>query len=371
MAKNVTTGRKVPATAIRAQILGILTAWGMPQENAETTATVMVETDLLGVDSHGLSMLMTYEEGVQAGRIQITAQPKVVRDTGPTALLDAGDGLGHPVSALAMNMAVDKALQYGVGIVGVVNSHHFGAAGAYARIASARGVIGMVTSSTRGVTMVPTRGTMPVLGTNPLAFSAPTKRNKPFVLDMATTTVAAGKVKVHHLNDAPLPEGWVVDGAGNSVTDPHEGNAFVFQRPEGGITPVGGIEERGSAKGYGLAMMVHILGGALMGASFSPIRLKSVGKDAAHNIGHFFMAINPAAFREEGEFEDDLDDVIDILHATPPAQPTEPVLVAGEPEDIMHAKRSAEGVPVPDSLDKLIRGICERSGAPYLLRPNA
>ena len=371
MAKNVTAGRRVPADAIRAQIKGILQAWGMPEDHATTTAGVMTETDLLGVDSHGLSMLMTYEDGVQAGRIQIAARPKVVRDTGPTALLDAQDGLGHPVSALAMNLAVDKALQYGVGVVGVVNSHHFGAAGAYARIASARGVVGMVTSSTRGVTMVPTRGAKPVLGTNPLAFAAPAKRNAPFVLDMATTTVAAGKVKVHHLNDAALPEGWVVDGQGNSVSDPHEGNAFVFQREEGGITPLGGIEEKGSAKGYGLAMMVHILGGALMGASFSPIRLRTAGKNAAHNIGHFFLALDPKAFREEGAFEADLDDVIDELHATPPANPDEPVLVAGEPEDRMRADREAHGIPVPDSLDKLIRAICDRCGAPYLLRPNS
>ncbi|GGC52442.1 malate dehydrogenase [Siccirubricoccus deserti] len=370
MAKNVTTGRRVPAESIRAQIHAILTRWGMGEKHAATTAGIMVETDLLGVDSHGLSMLMTYEEGVQAGRIKIGAEPRVARDTGPTALLDAGDGLGHPVSAMAMNLAVDKALQHGVGVVGVVNSHHFGAAGAYARIASARGVIGMVTSSTRGVTMVPTRGAMPVLGTNPLAFAAPAKRNNAFVLDMATTTVAAGKVKVHHLNDAPLPEGWVVDGKGAAVTDPHEGNAFVFQRPEGGITPLGGVEDRGSAKGYGLAMLVHILGGALVGSSFSPIRNRDPRKDLPHNIGHFFLAIDPAAFREPGQFENDLDEVIDVLHATPPADPAEPVLVAGEPEDRMREDRLRLGVPVPDSLDVLIRGICDRSGAPYLLRPN-
>jgi LDH2 family malate/lactate/ureidoglycolate dehydrogenase len=370
MAKNVTSGRRVPADAIKAQIKAILLKWGMPEGSAETTATVMTETDLLGVDSHGLSMLMTYEEGVEAGRIKLAAQPRVVRDTGPTALVDGGDGLGHPVAAMGMHLACDKALQFGVGVVGVVNSHHFGAAGAYARMASARGLIGMVTSSTRGVTMVPTRGAMPVLGTNPLAFSAPAARHNPLVLDMATTTVAAGKVKVHHLNDAPLPPGWVVDGQGRSVADPHEGNAFVFQRKEGGITPLGGAEESGGAKGYGLGMLVHILGGTLVGASFSPIRNRTWTPDQPHNIGHFFLALDPKAFRAPGEFETDLSDAIDVLHATPSADPDLPVLVAGEPEDAMHADRSAHGVPVPDSLDKLIHEICERSGAAYLLRPN-
>lgn len=370
MARNVTQGRPVPAEAIRAQILGILTAWGMPTIQAETTARIMVETDLMGVDSHGLSMLMTYEEGVRAGRIRIAAEPRVLRDTGPTALLDGGDGLGHPVAAMGMGLAVDKALQHGVGVVGVVNSHHFGAAGAYARLASARGVIGLVTSSTRGVTMVPTRGSAPVLGTNPLAFAAPAKRNAPFVLDMATTTVAAGKVKVHHLNDAALPEGWVVDGEGRDVTDPHEGNAIVFQRPEGGITPVGGREDTGGAKGYGLAMLVHILGGTLTGASFSPLRNRAQNPGQPHNIGHFLLALDPRAFRADGAFEADLDDAIDVLHATPRVNPAEPVLVAGESEDLMREQRLRDGVPVPPALDALIRGVCERAGTPYLLRPN-
>jgi LDH2 family malate/lactate/ureidoglycolate dehydrogenase len=381
MAKNVTSGAAVPADSIRAQILAILTAWGMPEDMAATTAGIMVDTDLMGVDSHGLSMLMTYEEGVRAGRIRLAARPRILRDSGPTALVDAGDGLGHPVAAMAMDLAVDKALAQGVGAVGVVNSHHFGAAGAYARMAAARGVIGMVTSSTRGVTMVPTRGAAPVLGTNPLAFAAPAGRNAPFVLDMATTTVAAGKVKVHALNDAPLPAGWVVDGAGRPVTDPHAANALVF-RPaapaeaaaeepaRGGITPVGGAEETGGAKGYGLAMLVHILGGALVGSSFSPLRNRSGRDDQPHNIGHFFLAIDPKAFRDAGAFEADLDDVIDTLHATPPADPALPVLVAGEPEDAMRARRLAEGVPVPATLDALIRAICGRCGAPYLLRPN-
>jgi LDH2 family malate/lactate/ureidoglycolate dehydrogenase len=168
-----------------------------------------------------------------------------------------------------------------------------------------------------------------------------------------------------------LPEGWVVDGEGHPVTDPHEGNAFVFQRAEGGITPLGGTEDTGSAKGYGLAAMVHILGGALVGASFSPIRNRTAGKNAPHNIGHFFMALDPKAFRDADAFEADLDDVIDELHATPPASPDDPVLVAGEPEDRIRAARMVEGIPVPDSLDKLIRGICDRCGAAYVLRKNA
>jgi LDH2 family malate/lactate/ureidoglycolate dehydrogenase len=368
---NVTQGTPVAAESIRAQILAILGAWGMPEDLAATTARIMVETDLLGVDSHGVSMLMSYEEMIGKGQIRVAARPRVARDTGPTALLDGGAGLGHPVSVQGMEMAVEKALQYGVGVVGVVNSHHFGAAGAYARIASDRGVVGMVASSTRGVLMVPTGASMPVLGTNPIAFAAPAKRNRPFVLDMATTTVAGNKVKVYHLNDKPMPEGWVVDEHGRSVTDPHLGMEYLFRRKEGGITPVGGTPDMASHKGYGLAMMVHILGGTLVGASFSPIRNRTQKPDDPNNIGHFFMALDPKAFREEGEFESDLDDAIDVLHATPRADPETPVLVAGDPEETTREQRLREGVPMPPSLDRHIREICARCRAPYLLRPNA
>ena len=246
---------------------------------------------------------------------------KTVRETVAMALIDADASLGHPVSAYAMNLAVDKALQVGVGVVTVFNSHHFGAAGCYSRIAADRGVIGMVTSATRGVTMVPTFAAEPVLGTNPIAFAAPAKRNDPFQLDMATTTVAAGKVKVYKLNHKPLPPGWVVNEDGKAVTDETQAFGYVFDKKEGGITPRGGTRDVGSHKGYGLGVMVHILAGTLAGASFSPIRNKTQKPSDPHNIGHFFMAIDPRAFRNEGDFEEELDQVIDILHGAKRADP--------------------------------------------------
>lgn len=359
---------KIEADRVRRQILLILQAWGMAPDMAEITSGLMVETDLMGVDSHGVSMLMMYEEMRQSGMLNLQGRPSVVREMGCTALLDGAAGLGHPVSAMAMNLAVDKAIVHGVGVVGVRNSHHFGAAGIYARIASEREVIGLVTTATRLVTMVPTRATVPVLGTNPLAFAAPAHRNKPFVLDMATTTVAAGKVKVHHLNDKPMPAGWVVDGAGRPVVDPHQGMDYVFKRPDGGLTPLGGTREHGSHKGYGLAVMVHILGGTLTGGSFSPIGNRSRKPGDPANVGHFFLALDPRFFREEGEFQDDLDDVIDVLHQTPCADSGEPVLVAGDPEALAREERLRDGIPIPPRLDVYIRDICGRCGAEYVLQ---
>jgi LDH2 family malate/lactate/ureidoglycolate dehydrogenase len=312
-------------------------------------------------------MLPTYDQEFRAGRLNMRPVFKTVRESPATALIDADASLGHPVSVHGMNLAIDKCLVTGVAVVAVFNSHHFGAAGCYSRIAADRGVIGMVTASTRGVTMVPTFAAEPVLGTNPLAFAAPARSNAPFQLDMATTTVAAGKVKVHKLNHRLLPPGWVVDDAGRAVTEPRDAFGYVFERPEGGITPLGGTREVGSHKGYGLGVMVHILAGTLAGASFSPIRNRTQKPSDPHNIGHFFLAIDPRAFREEGEFERDLDQVIDVLHGARRADPAQPVLVAGDPEMATRAERLEAGVPVPEDLVVQVRAVAERAGVPFVL----
>src|SRR5499427_5088787 len=358
---------RVPAQRIRQQLVFVFKAWGMSEAHAGTTADMMVETDLRGVDSHGIGMLPTYDQEFRNGRLNMRPTFKKVRETAATALIDADASLGHPAAAYGMNLAVDKCLAVGVGVVDVFNSHHFGAAGCYARIASDRGVIGMVTSATRGVSMVPTFAAEPVMGTNPLAFAAPARRNPPFQLDMATTTVAAGKVKVYKLNHKPLPSGWVVDGDGKPVTDADRAFSHVFERPDGGITPLGGPREVGGHKGYGLAVMVHILGGTLAGASFSPLRNKTQKPSDPHNIGHFFMAIDPKAFRPDGAFEEDLDQVIDVLHATRPADPRQRVLVAGDPENLTRRERLEQGVPVPEDLMIQLRDVAKSAAVPFVL----
>ncbi|MBY0339091.1 MAG: Ldh family oxidoreductase [Acetobacteraceae bacterium] len=355
--------------SVRAQCHAVLAAWGMPEDLAELTAEVMVETDLTGVDSHGISMLMNYEEMRQKGQLRIAGRPRLVKDFAATGLLDGEATLGHPSGVMAMKLAVEKARAFGIGAVGAFNSHHFGAAGYYARLAAEAGMVGLVTSSARGVLLVPTRGAEPVLGTNPWAFACPAAHHAPVLLDMATTTVAANKVKVYHLNDKPIPEGWVVDGEGRPVTDSHAAMGNLFQGRGGGITPLGGTEAGGSHKGYGLALMVQLLGGTLVGGSFSPIRNRTQKPDDPNNIGHLCIAIHPQAFRDPLAFEEEVAAILDVLRTTRPADPAKPVLVPGEPEEASRIERMAGGIPIPDSLDGLIRGICERADAPYLLAP--
>src|SRR5499433_2341061 len=358
---------RVSAPQIREQLESVFRAWGMSEAHAITTAAMMLETDLRGVDSHGISMLPTYDRELRAGRLNMRPTFKTLREGPAMALIDADASLGHPVAVHAMNLAVDKCRESAVAVVSVVNSHHFGAAGCYARIAAERGVLGMVTSATRGVTLVPTFAAEPIMGTNPIAFAAPARRNPPFLLDMATTTVAAGKVKVYKLNHKPVPPGWVVDGDGRTVTDPEQAFGYVFDRPEGGISPLGGTRDLGGHKGYGLAVLVHILAGTLSGSSFSPIRNRTQRPSDPHDIGHFFLAIDPRAFRGAGEFEEDLDQVIEVLHGARRADAAQPVLVAGDPELVTRQQRLETGVPIPDDLMVQLREVAERAKVAFLL----
>jgi LDH2 family malate/lactate/ureidoglycolate dehydrogenase len=234
-------------------------------------------------------------------------------------------------------------------------------------MASRRGLLGMVTCTTRGNPVLPTRSAVPVLGTNPIAFAAPTHRNTPFLLDMSTSTVAQNKVKVFEFQGRPLPPGWVLDEHGAPVTDSARAMDLVTVRYTGGITALGGTAEMSSHKGYGLSVMVQILSATLAGGSFTPIRKRAQGRGDPDEIGHFLMALDPKAFREEGEFERDLDDVIDVLHAATPTNADEPVLVAGEPEAMSRADRARDGIPMPAPLAERIRAICDRAGAPFLL----
>lgn len=351
------------AALLRQQAEIVLTGWGMAADIAAQTAELMIETDLLGIDSHGISMLPHYHKLLKAKMWHPEARAKIVGETPVTAVVDGCHSLGHATSMLAMELAVKKAKTLGMGAVVVRHSNHFGAAGLYARYAAAQGMIALVTSTTRGRLLVPTGAQWPVLGTNPIAFSAPATKNSDFVLDMATTTVAANKIKVYDFHDKTLPAGWVVDDKGDTVTDSKIGMDYVFQQFAGGLTPLGGQEENGGHKGYGLAMMAQILAGPLADAAFGATRAEG----GMPNIGHFFLAIDPKAFRAENEFEHDLDEIIDTLHATPPSDAEQPVLVAGEPENQRHRQRSQDGIPLPLALINQLREICQQEGFVCLL----
>ncbi|MBC7779663.1 MAG: Ldh family oxidoreductase [Proteobacteria bacterium] len=350
----------IPAERVRRQSFNILRAWGQSEAHANITADILTETDLRGIDSHGLSMLPVYFEQL-ATKLNMTPNIRVVRETQVSALIDADSGLGHVPGHMGMTMAIDKAKSIGVGIVTVRNSAHYGAAGFYTDMAARAGLIGISTTSSRGLAMVPTFGAEPVFGTNPISVAAPAKRNAPFNLDMATTTVAVGKLKLKWLNDKPLPVGWALDEDGKPLTDARR--AFELKN----ITPLGGTRELGSHKGYGLAAVVNLLAATLSGAAFQPLRLRREDPKGPDNIGHFFLAFDPKLFRDEGEFEHDMDEMLDYLRTVTPVDPQQPVLAPGDPEYQQKVERAANGIPVPEKLDELVRKVCHESKADYVL----
>ena len=354
---------KFPAQAIHRQIEAIFRAWGFPPDQAATAADVLTEADLLGIDSHGLTLIPLYQEFIDSGMVETNPHIRVARDFGATAVIDGGGGFGQAPSIRAMDLAIDKARAFGIGAVGVRNSNHYGAAGVYALRAAGQGFIGVSTTAVYKPSIVPTFGRAARFGTNPIAFAAPGRRNRPFLLDMATSTVAMGKFKLYAREGKSIPPGWALDEAGRPQTDPTQ--AFRDRR----MTPLGGSREMGSHKGYGLAAMVEILSTTLSGATYGPLR----AADATRNdVGHFHLAMHPAAFRDEGAFEADLDALIDTLRATPPADPAQPVLVAGDPEYAARERREREGVPLPRSLMALVRDVAKRSGAEFtLVEPTA
>ena len=360
MAEMINVGEAL----LRRQIAAVYEAWGMSKAHIDTTVDVMVETDLRGIDSHGIGMLPGYQEKKDSGRLNPRPDIRIVRETPATALIDAGRSMGHPPAVMAMKLAISKAKAIGIAAVGVCNSNHYGAAGYYSMMASDAGLLGMAFTSVTTPIMVPTFGRDPWLGTNPIAFAAPAKRNKAFSLDMATTTVASGKVSIAKRKGTPMPAGWALDKDGQPLTD-------AAKAPSGSrrLTPLGGTRELGSHKGYGLAMMVEILCSTLNGQRSADRDLTDPAQrmKTKETVGHFFIAIDPVMFGGGEAFREEMDVVMDRLRATPPADPGRPVQVAGDAEYAAYAERRQSGIPLTRALYEEVREVCQQSGAKFIL----
>jgi LDH2 family malate/lactate/ureidoglycolate dehydrogenase len=310
---------------LRAFILAVLERWGTPARIAAITAGLMVATDLRGVDSHGIGMLPKYQEWHRRGYIVPAAEPEVERDAGPTATIDGRQGWGHYVSSVAMELAIAKACAHGLGFVAVRNSNHYGAAANYSMMALAHDMIGISMTNAPWPATVPTFGRKPMLGTNPLSVAAPAGREHPFVLDMATSTVAIGKLHIASRWAKPIPTGWALDPSGQPTTDPNLALATRL------LTPLGGTPDQGSHKGYGLSVMVDILAGVLSGAAHGDVLHRTGATPARADVGHFFGAVDVGRFRSVEAFKADLDDLLRSLKDSPRAEGAERVWVAGEP----------------------------------------
>jgi len=306
-------------------------------------------------------MIPGYDRLRRQGRANMQAKPRIVKETAVSALVDGDGGLGHVPAKFAMQVAIRKAKESGMAIAAVRNSAHFGATGYYTLMAAKEGLIGMACTSASSIQVAPTFGKEAKLGTDPWSFAAPSADGRPFLLDMATTTVAAGRIRNKSNEGLQCPPGWVLNKEGLSSTDPLEA------REKGGfLTSLGGSPENSSYKGYGLAVMVNILGACLSGSTLitDPMHTK---KAQGNDIGHCFIAIDPDLFREPGEFEADVTRFCNDLRATKPVDPAQTVMVAGDPQWHNAEQRMRDGIPVGPGLLQQIRQIAQASAAPWLL----
>ena len=327
---------------------------GVPENDAKVTTDVLVLADLRGVESHGVARMPRYYNNLKNGWAYPTDQSKTVRETKAVAMIDGGQSLGQVVGRKGMELAIKKAKETAVGIVSVRNSHHYGIAGYYSLMALEHDFIG-VSMTNAAPLVVPTFGRSAILGTNPISLTAPAGKEKPFVLDMATSVVPRGKLEVYDRLHKSMPLGWAVDTTGRSSTDPHAVLDALSKRLGGGILPLGGEgEEYSGHKGYGLALMVDVLCGVLNGSGTG----LGVDSDKAKpNVGHFFMAIDPAAFRPLDEFRRDMDRLAQELKNSPKAQGQNRIYIHGEKSFARMEKYRREGipleVPVVDSMKKI------------------
>ncbi|HOY37882.1 MAG: Ldh family oxidoreductase [Bacteroidales bacterium] len=337
-----------------------LMAAGVPADDAETVSDVLIEADKFGIDSHGINRLKPiYIDRIRDGILNPVTKIDVVKDTFTTAVLDANNGMGHVVSKAAMKMAIEKARVYGMGMVAVRNSSHYGIAGYYGMMAAAENMIGITGTNARP-SIAPTFGIDNMLGTNPLTFVVPSDEDFPFFLDCATSVSQRGKIEFYAKNGKQLPKGWVIDRSGESKTDPAE-VLTDLTKGNAALTPLGGIgEETGGYKGYGYATVVEILSAALQGGVFmNALTGFDNGKKVPYRLGHFFIAINIGHFTEVSEFKSTTGNILRELRNSAKMPGAERIYTAGEKEYIHLQERSLSGVPLNKAMRMEIRALAE------------
>lgn len=328
-------------------IIEVLCGCGMSSEHARISAKVLIAADKRGIDSHGVNRLKPiYYDRFVDGIIDPHAECCIVKESPTTVVIDGNNAMGMVTSVKAMEIAIEKAQKYGMGMASVRNSNHFGIAGYYALMAAEKGMIG-VTGTNARPSVAPTFGNEGMLGTNPLTFVMPTDEEFPFFLDCASSTGQRGKIEAYARINKPTPEGWVVNKNNITQTDSTEilksltnGNAVLL--------PLGGAGEEGSGyKGYGYATVVEILSAALQGGVFmKALTGMQDGKKVPYRLGHFFMAINIEAFTELEEFKKITGSILRDLRSSSKMPGAERIYTAGEKEYITMLKRKNKGAPV-------------------------
>jgi L-2-hydroxycarboxylate dehydrogenase (NAD+) len=334
---------------------------GVPEEDAAICAEILIESDKRGIDSHGVGRFKPiYIDRIKDGIQNPVTNFEIVKDHLATAVVDGHDGMGHVIGKKCMQMAIDKAKKYGLGMVVARNSTHYGIAGYYATMAAKEDMIG-VTGTNARPSIAPTFGIDNMLGTNPLTFGIPTDEVFPFVLDCATSVSQRGKIEHYERINKKMPEGWVINRDGTSETDPAK--ALVgLTKDTCALAPLGGLgEDTAGYKGYGYAVVVEILSAALQQGQFMKALngLDAGGKKVPYHLGHFFIAMDINAFVEPEKFKKTTGDILRDLRASAKAPGQSRIYTAGEKEYLAWLDRKETGVPLNDSLIKTLNSLIE------------
>ncbi len=305
---------------LRSFIIDLTTKAGLTKGDAAILGESLIDADLKGIRSHGLIRLPIYVRRMESGVIDTARRVEVVREKGSIKILNANHGLGQVAGIRGMEMAMISAKQFGIGICGIFNSNHFGALGYFTELASKSEMIGLAITNTFPI-MAPLGGKEKVIGNNPFAISVPRPRDFPITYDVATSTVAYGKIMVAQREGKKIPFGWALDGEGNPTDNPDE----VILR-NGSLTP---FEKH---KGYGLAFVLEILAGVLTGASFGRQIHSMFDLKEFAGLGHLMMAIDIEHFMELENFYDRLERFVHGIKFSGLAKGAEEILIPGELE---------------------------------------
>ncbi|MGH2352498.1 MAG: Ldh family oxidoreductase [Chloroflexota bacterium] len=340
--------RRLSLTELNALTEAALRRAGVPEVAARIVAGVLVEAEARGIESHGLRLLPSYVARLRAGGFNAAAEPRIVRDGPAVALVDGQNGLGPLVATRAMEVAIAKAQAAGIGACAAFASNHYGAAACYALLACRQGLIGVATTNSVAA-VAPPGGRVGRVGNTATAYAVPTDEEPPVVLDISMSTAARSRFALHAERGQPLPEGWAIDAEGKPTTDARAGLG-------GYLLPLG--SPTAGHKGFGLAMLMDTLAGALSGARFG-IELQRLTDDdpRPYGIGHFLLAIDPAWFGEPAAFRRKLDRMIRDLRATPRQPGVDRLYSPGERSHARWLDAQARGLNIPEQLERRIRSL--------------
>ncbi len=338
-------------TAARLTEIGhaLLVAAGAPEEEAAIVMRHCIEANLAGHDSHGIIQIPTYIDRIGAGHIVPGAPWTIVQESATTTVVDGNWGFGYVANERAMKLTIEKARTANVAAATVFRQGHIGRLATYPLMAAREGMIGLITADSGRAPkhVAPFGGREARLGTNPISIAVPSDLDGPLFLDMATSGVAAGKVALAAARGQEIPEGWILDPAGNPTTDPKQ------LRAGGALLPLGGAE---GYKGTGLAVMVEILCGLLTGLGFG------VDPTGRHNDGCFMAVFNVAAFRPLATFKREVTEFAAYLKSTPPAVGSPGVFYPGEIEHLKETERARDGIEVEDATWKKLSALAAGYG---------